>query len=229
MQVDPRREVIVLGDALPYEDGAEDRILEILESACDRTSTSDELASHISDWPTKYHFSRLRRNIFEPFRIGPGMRVLEIGCGTGANLCTLAETGAEVVGVEGSLSRARAARVRTLEHDNVTVFAGDVAELPEQEPFDVVALIGVLEYSTAASGGARGPIALIQAARSLLRSDGALIIAYRKSDRIEVPVGPPRGPPRNPLGGPRRLRRWRSSPYVVAGRAPLDDRRGGTS
>jgi O-antigen biosynthesis protein len=177
VRIDGRRLVEVLGDDLPYEDGAEAEILQVLEAVGDRSSTSDELASHIVDWPTRYHFSRLRANLLTPFRFGSSQRILEIGCGTGANLVTLAETGAEVVGVEGSLSRARAARVRTLSHDNVTVFAGDVALLPRSEPFDVVLLIGVLEYSTSAAGGASGPIAMLEAARSVLATDGVLVLA----------------------------------------------------
>lgn len=126
-------DVIDLGSELNYLDGVEARIIETLEGVRDRSSTSDELAAHITDWPSRYHFSKLRRNLFQPFRIGPGMRVLEIGCGMGANLVTLAEAGAEVVGVEGSKSRAQAARLRTSGQSNVTVYAGDVADLPSLE------------------------------------------------------------------------------------------------
>lgn len=177
MRVDRRHDVLVLGQELPYNDGAEAAILDTLESVGDRSSTSDELASRIVDWPTRYHFSRLRRNLFEPFRLESGMRILEIGCGTGANLVAFAESGAEVVGVEGSIGRARAARIRTAGHDNVTVYAGDVSDLPSMEPFDVVALIGVLEYSPSVIGGAGGPAAMLDRARALTKPDGALILA----------------------------------------------------
>jgi hypothetical protein len=81
--------------------------------------------------------------------------------------------------------------VRTLGHENVTVFAGDIAELPEQEPFDVVALIGVLEYSTAASGGGRGPMALLEASRSLLRADGILVVAIENQVGLKYLLGYP--------------------------------------
>ncbi len=171
------RDVIDLGTELEYADGVELAMTEILEGAYDRSSTSDELAAHITDWPSRYHFSRLRRNLFEPFRIAPGTRVLEIGCGMGANLVALAEEGAEVVGVEGSLARARAARVRTSSHANVTVYAGDVAALPALEPFDLVIMVGVLEYSMTDAGGASGPEALLRRAVSLLRPGGSVILA----------------------------------------------------
>ncbi len=206
------REVLDLGDDLPYQDGAEARILEILESAADRSSTSDELASHIVDWPTRYHFSRLRRDLLQPLVIAPGTRVLEIGCGTGVNLVTFAEMGAEVVGVEGSTGRARAARARTLQHETVTVYAGDAAALPPMDLFDIVVLVGVLEYSPAAVGGAAGPRAMLELARSWLKPDGSLVLAIENQiglkyllshpeDHLGVPwIGlegyPDRGSPR---------------------------------
>lgn len=191
VDIDSTHSIVVLGDQLPYADGSEAQILEILEHASDRSSTSDELAARIVDWPTRYHLSRLRRNLFAPLRIEPGMRILEIGCGTGANLKVLAEAGAEVVGVEGTMTRARCARVRTLEHDNVTVYAGDVADLPATEPFDLVVLVGVLEYAGAGEGGARGPKALLERARGLLKPDGVLMLAIENQLGLKYLLGHP--------------------------------------
>ena len=104
---DPRR-IRYLGQSLGYLDGAEDRVLEVLSQAEDRSPVSDELAAHIVDWPTRYHFSRHRANLLRPFAIGAAMRVLEIGAGTGSLSRFLGETGAEVVSLEGSPARAHA-------------------------------------------------------------------------------------------------------------------------
>jgi hypothetical protein len=49
--------------------------------------------------------------------------------------------------------------------------------LPRSEPFDFVLLIGVLEYSTSAAGGASGPTAMLETARSFLKPEGVLILA----------------------------------------------------
>ena len=46
-----------------WRDGSEDRIVSVLRSASDRSSASDELAAHIDDWPTRYHFGRARTNL----------------------------------------------------------------------------------------------------------------------------------------------------------------------
>ncbi len=93
-------------------DGSEQRILEILSAAADRSSGSDELAAAITDWPSRYHLSPKRANLLRPLRLGAGLRILEIGAGTGVLSRFLGETGARVVALEGSVDRARAAALR---------------------------------------------------------------------------------------------------------------------
>ena len=80
-----------------WRDGSEDRIAGILRDATDRSSGSDELAAHIDDWPTRYHFGRARTNLLHPIRLGPGVRVLDVGAGSGVNSRWAAEQGATVV------------------------------------------------------------------------------------------------------------------------------------
>jgi len=182
-------DVIVLGDDLPYADGSESTILSILRSCTDVSSRSDELAAHIVDWPTRYHLSRLRSMLFAPLTVTPGMRILEIGCGTGVNLRVMAERGADVVGVEGSLLRARCARERCRDLDNVTIYAGDVGDLPDIGEFDLVLLIGVLEYSPAGSGGSRGPIDLLTRATSFIAPAGSLVLAIENQLGMKYLLG----------------------------------------
>ena len=40
---------------ITWRDGAEDRMKSIFLSSDDRSSASDFLASHITDWPSRYH------------------------------------------------------------------------------------------------------------------------------------------------------------------------------
>jgi len=108
MTRDPVSGIRVLDSTIDYADGAEDRLLEILGQADDLSSLSDELAAQINDWPTRYHLARERSNLLRPLQIAAGLRVLEIGAGTGAISRYLGETGASVVALEGSLPRARA-------------------------------------------------------------------------------------------------------------------------
>lgn len=184
-----RSRLIDLGNSLPYSEGVEDQILRVLKSSEDVSARSDELAARIVDWNTRYHFSRLRANLLKPFRIGPSIRVLEIGCGTGVNLRLIGESGAEVVGVEGSRLRAECAAERCRDLPNVTVYAGDASSLPELGHFDIVLLIGVLEYAAADSGGGRGPDALLALARRHLAPDGCVAVAIENQLGMKYLLG----------------------------------------
>ena len=176
---------------LEYQDGSEDVVLRTLINANDRSIGSDELAEAIVDWPTRCNFSRLRQELFMPFKIEKGIRVMEIGCGTGVNVRYFAELGAEVVGVEGNLTRARAARVRCEGMHNVTIFTGDANALPDFEAFDLVLLIGVLEHSVARGTGVGTPEKLLATASRFLKSDGALILAIENQIGLKYLLGYP--------------------------------------
>ncbi len=160
-------------DDLHWRDGSEERLLAVLRSATDRSTASDELASHITDWPSRYHLDRRRTNLLRPLEVGPGMTVLDVGAGTGVNSRYLAEAGASVVAVEGDALRAEMAGVRCQGLD-VDVRVGDatsVSAATDPDGFDLVACIGVLEYSGTDPGTFLAHLA------SLVRPGGALVVA----------------------------------------------------
>jgi len=71
----------------------------------------------------------------------PGMRVLEVGTGSGYQAAVLAETGARVWTIEifGALAEEAKARLARLGYRGVTVRHGDgYAGWPEEAPFDAV-------------------------------------------------------------------------------------------
>lgn len=189
MRTDPTSGIRVLGDPLDYEDGAEDELLEIMLTTDDRSAGSDELARRISDWPTLYHLSRRRANLLRPFKMVPGMRVLDVGAGTGAMSRALGDAGCEVVALEGSIERARVAAARCAGLGNVEVCCGDLASLPGEGEFDAVLLIGVLEYSGSAAGGAGGPQGMLERAVSHLKPDGVLVLAIENKIGLKYLLG----------------------------------------
>jgi SAM-dependent methyltransferase len=135
-----------IGPARLYTDGAEDAVLEILESVTDRSDGSDQLFDRMTDWPTTYHLSPSRSNLIRPFAVGPDHRVLEIGAGTGAVTRALGESGAAVTALEGDPHRAKIAARRCADLANVEIVCGDLTEFDETG-FDLAVMIGVLEYA----------------------------------------------------------------------------------
>ena len=156
-----------------WRDDAEDRMKSIFLSSDDRSSASDFLASHITDWPSRYHLDRRRTNILRPINFDKSMRVLDVGAGTGVMSRYAAERGAEVVALEGDSMRAELASLRC-EGLNVDVRCGIVNDFDDSEGFDLILVIGVLEYATNHPAGSSG---FLKKLSQLLNPDGSIVIA----------------------------------------------------
>jgi O-antigen biosynthesis protein len=175
-----------IGPTIDYADGAEAEVLQILQRAADRSSRSDELALQAHDWATTYHLARARSNLLAPLRLAPGVRVLDVGAGTGVLARAIGETGASVLALEGTLPRAQAAAVRTEELTNVEVVGGHLDHLDAGERFDVVLCCGVLEYSVHFG---EGPAKFLEKMRAHLNPGGALVVAIENQLGLKYVLG----------------------------------------
>lgn len=162
-----------------YSDGkdVEARILAILKNAKNVSCASEELSRQITDWPSEYHFSKVRQNLLRHILLTPNDTVLELGGGCGAITRQLGESGAEVTAIEGSLDRAKCAAERCRDLDNVTVFCSNFQEVEFSKQFDVVTLIGVLEYSPAFFDSTEPFLECLRIAYQALKENGRLLIA----------------------------------------------------
>jgi GT2 family glycosyltransferase/Flp pilus assembly protein TadD/SAM-dependent methyltransferase len=164
-----------------YSDGdeVERRIYETVGSTDDLSSGSAELAKQITDWPSKYHLSSLRGNLLRPFRPGLRGKILEIGAGCGAITRFLGECGGDIVAVEGSQVRAAIAAARCRGLRNVNVIVDAAHRLPPSPTYDIVTLVGVLEYARKyfPAEGSDQVSALIRHAKAFLKPEGVLIVA----------------------------------------------------
>lgn len=177
-------------DAADYSDGAEQRITSILRKARDRSDGSDELAQVIVDWETRYHLSPLRANLLRPLNIRSGLRVLEVGCGTGVLSRWLGEQGASVTALEPVSLRAEAARLRCEGLDNVTTRECTVDELDADEEFDLVIVVGVLEHVAGQSDQPNVAAArFLQHCVSHLSPDGAIALAIENQLGMKYLLG----------------------------------------
>lgn len=181
-------------DDFAYKDSgdAQNKIYNIIKNSKDRGVFSAELINQADDWPTYYHLTPLRANILRPFikQISAG-RTLELGAGCGAITRFLGELGNQVVAVEGSADRARIIGNRCAELKNVKVIADLIQNFKPDEKFDVVTLIGVLEYSQVYINESDPVQYLLRLAKTFLKDDGVLIIAIENQLGLKYFCGSP--------------------------------------
>lgn len=209
-------------NGIDYSDGdeIEDRIERIVANASDIRVLSDELTQHITDWPSRYHLSGTRANILRPLEADLAVDVLEIGAGCGAITRFLGESGARVVAVEGSLRRARIARLRTRDLEQVDVVAERFDNFECDRKFDFVTLIGVFEYAGIFTSGSNPPLTMLERARSFLKPNGKLIIAIENKIGLKYLAGAPEDHVSVPFFGVED--RYRSGGVQTFGRRQLD-------
>lgn len=190
-------------DGISYSDGDETelRIANIIAQATDITVLSTELRQHCTDWPSLYHLSGTRANILRPFAEFLKGDVLEIGAGCGAITRYLGECGANVIALEGSPRRASIARSRTRDLEKVTVLAEKFDAFQCEHRFDVITLIGVLEYANLFTPADNPPLAMLQRIRSLLKPDGKLVIAIENQFGLKYFAGAPEDHLGHPMYG----------------------------
>jgi 2-polyprenyl-3-methyl-5-hydroxy-6-metoxy-1,4-benzoquinol methylase len=177
---------------IPYTDGieVENHLYELVQSVTDRSVLSSDMRALCTDWVTTYHFSGLRANLLRPFEAEfKGATTLEIGAGCGAITRYLAEAGAHVLALEGSPRRARIAQSRTEGLPNVTLLTENFDHFDTEQRFDVITLIGVLEYAGRFVQGANPTVAMLEKVRRLLKPNGRLIIAIENQYGLKYFAG----------------------------------------
>ncbi|MDP8568141.1 O-linked N-acetylglucosamine transferase family protein [Methylophilus aquaticus] len=181
-------------EAFGYQDvgNAEQRLYDMIRQSRDKSVFSSELAAKATDWPSYYHLTSQRANLLRPFadKIAAG-KVLELGAGCGAITRFLGELGGEVVALEGSPNRARVIGQRCADLKNVTIYSDLIQAFETDEKFDVVTLIGVLEYAQVYVKEADPLRYLLQVAKSFLKEDGMLIVAIENQLGLKYFCGAP--------------------------------------
>jgi len=164
-----------------YSDGedVENRLLKQVQQAEDVTLASDELQRLMVDWPSEYHFSPLRANLLSSFHLSKFANILEIGSGCGAITRLLGEQcpGSDIIALEGSMRRAEITRTRCRDLKNVNVCRDSFSDFEHADLFDLITMIGVLEYSPSYFEAENPILEALKRARRLLSSSGVLVIA----------------------------------------------------
>lgn len=132
-------------DKYVYSDGddIENKILDIVKSE----SGYEFVHPDYEYWPVMYHLTRQRENIVEPMELSKEDCVLEIGAGMGAITGALANKCKQVDCIELSKRRSLVNAYRHKDMDNIQIFVGNFQDVEIEKKYDVITLIGVLEYA----------------------------------------------------------------------------------
>ncbi len=170
-----------------YSDGdLEEDLLSFVSSGRDL----EEIVRQDDRWAVMYHLDPRRRNLLEWFPFKKDTSLLEIGAGCGALTGLFCEKASHVTAVELSERRARIIAARYPSFDNLTIYAGNVEDIPE-ESYDYVTLIGVLEYAGRYRRSEDPYRALLRRAANALRPGGTLILAIENRFGMKYWAGAP--------------------------------------
>ena len=179
-----------------YSDGPiEDDMLAI---ARDGRSRIDAALAGDGRWPILYHFSPERQNILSWYPFPDDAAILEIGTGCGAVTGALFGARHRVTGIESSLRRAEIAAYRHQEHA-LALHVGTFSDIADSlGTYDIITLIGVLEYAGLFAPGSDPAAGFLAAVRAHLAPRGRILLA------IENRPGPPprHGMPEDHTGRP---------------------------
>ncbi|EFL49724.1 Methyltransferase type 12 [Solidesulfovibrio fructosivorans JJ]] len=166
---------VTLGEGtIGYRDGAEAYLLRFFS---EHTVGEYELFPKDAPWAIHYHLTPRRKTLLSWIDFGPGGRILELGAGCGALTAHLVTLPHAITAVEGSPERAAVIKARCRNARNLEIVAANAAGLPYEHQYDVVTLVGVLEYAAAFVDGPRPHERLLAEARRYLKDDGCLILA----------------------------------------------------
>lgn len=172
-------------------DGSEETLLERMRSGLSLHSLSDELFATATNWPEQYHLSPSRANVLRALDLPADATVLEIGAGCGAITRYLGETCAVVDAIEPTLARARVAAARTAELPGVAVFNGEISDVPQVPTYDLVVVVGVLEYVGGGAAAVAPYVEFLRTLRGVLRPGGRLVVAIENRLGVKYLAGAP--------------------------------------
>ena len=174
-----------------YRDGAEERLLEMVAGAADLGSLNEELHAQATTWAERYHVDRQRVNVLRAFDLSGAERVLEVGAGCGAMSRYLAEACTFVDALEPVQARAAVAAQRLRDLPGARVFAGELADLPDQPSYDLIVVIGVLEYVGGGTADEAPYLEFLADIRRRLLPGGRLLLAIENKLGVKYLAGSP--------------------------------------
>ena len=131
-----------------YNEGDEEEefVLQTVMRSTDYREYEKAIAND-NRWPVLYQLAKQRENIIAPMNINKDDDVLEIGSGMGAVTGAIARRSHKVDCIELSKRRSLANAYRNRDYDNIEIFVGNFQDIKLKKKYDVITLVGVLEYA----------------------------------------------------------------------------------
>lgn len=161
-----------------YSDGAsEDVLLDIVKKH--EESEFSRIIYESQSWPVLYHLSHYRKNIIEWFPMEKTDSVLEVGAGCGAITGCLADKAGSVTCIELSEKRSLINAYRNKNKNNIEILLGNFQDVEKnlQQKFDVITLIGVLEYAESYIDSKEPYVHFLEIIRRHLKPGGKILVA----------------------------------------------------
>jgi len=131
-----------------YTDQSEDFLLNFFDKP--QSQKQEEIYKILSKnppWPILYHLSPQREFLLDWYKFKKNASILEIGAGCGALTGLFTRKLKNVYSNELTSIRANIIEHRFSDKPNLTVYAGNLADLDLKLKVDYLSVIGVLEYS----------------------------------------------------------------------------------
>ncbi|MCH7946135.1 MAG: class I SAM-dependent methyltransferase [Armatimonadetes bacterium] len=157
-----------------YSDGdVEDEILDFAK----RGLTYEQALEENDSWPVVYHLSPVRENLLSWYPFPKGCSVLEIGAGCGAVTGGICKSAGAVTTIDLSKRRSEILANRHKDAKNLEVIVGNLNDVKFPGQFDVVTLVGVLEYAGSFTDTRAPHRDFLKNIKRLLRPNGTLLVA----------------------------------------------------
>ena len=171
-----------------YSDGdVENEILDFAK----RGLTYEQALEENDSWPVVYHLSPVRENLLSWYPFPNAASVLEIGAGCGAVTGCICTGAGNVTTIDLSKRRSEILANRHRAAKNLNVIVGNLNDVKFEQKFDVVTLIGVLEYAANFTKSQNPHRDFLKNIKSLLKPNGTLLIAIENKYGMKYWSGAP--------------------------------------
>jgi SAM-dependent methyltransferase len=177
-------------DSERYEVSAEEQLISNYISQ-KNNDDYDRLIAEEEHWDAFYRLTRMRKSVLNWYPFLPDSSLLEIGAGFGELTGLFCDSCRKVVAIEENPYRAKQIYKRHKLKNNLTVYAGQIADIPLEEKYNYIILVGSLEYMGGGIGNRQVYADYIKNLGSLLAPEGKILLAVENRFGLKYFCGEP--------------------------------------